>query len=96
MRYRRLRSPTSGAIPKSPDAKVLQKLIHDVGSDTFRTRERAHQDLSKYGDLAAAAFTQALKETSILETRRRLESLLARLNVKRQPSLEELRTIRAV
>jgi RNA polymerase sigma factor (sigma-70 family) len=58
------------------DAKVVARLIADLGADQFETREAAFRELRTLGDSAALPLREALKTAKVLELRRRLEQLL--------------------
>jgi hypothetical protein len=58
------------------DAKVVARLIADLGADQFETREAAFRELRTFGDGAALPVREALKSAKVLELRRRLEQLL--------------------
>ena len=57
----------------------LQKLVRELDSDKFETRDRATQELEKLGELAEATLQQTLTEKNSVEQRRRIETLLERL-----------------
>ena len=77
------------------DVRRLQKLIDDLESQQFPVRNAANKELEDLGGLAAARLRQALSKNSSLEMRRRIETLLDKLNgVVTRPEL--LRAIRAV
>jgi hypothetical protein len=73
----------------------LRQLIADLESDTFLVRERATEVLGKLGDEAAPAMRRALADKPALETRKRLENLLQRVE-KKVLSPDELRIVRAM
>jgi RNA polymerase sigma factor (sigma-70 family) len=76
------------------DAAKIQKWIADLDSDTFAVRQAAAKELEKAGEQVRPFIQDALKGNVTLETRRRLEQILATLaNV---PGPETLRTIRAI
>jgi WD40 repeat protein/HEAT repeat protein len=87
-----LRSKIPAVQPADQDR--LAKLIADLNSESFQTRNTAARELAKLGDRSASALEDALKKPLSVEVRRRLQNLLAAL--KREPTLEELREIRAV
>jgi hypothetical protein len=64
----------------APDAARLTRLIADLDSVSFSARQQATRELERLGDLAAGAMTKALLAEPTLETRRRLTSLLAKLD----------------
>jgi RNA polymerase sigma factor (sigma-70 family) len=77
------------------DATRLRRLLADLDSDRFAVREAAYKGLEAWGELAAPAFRQALKEKPSLEVSRRIEGLLEKLRGPvTQP--ETLRVLRAV
>jgi WD40 repeat protein len=58
------------------DAKRLQRLIADLNSDQFETREKASRELAKLDELAVPALEKALAGKPDLEVARRLQKLL--------------------
>jgi WD40 repeat protein len=79
---------------QAPDPKKVRELIADLDSALFRTRDRAQQELAKYGERAAAALEESLKKPSSLELQRRLQKLLG--DLKRDPTAGDLREMRAL
>ena len=79
----------------SPDAKKFAAMIADLGSDEFERRQQAEQELGDLGELAAPTFQKTLAANPPLETRRRIEGLLKKLN-SADLSAEALRALRAV
>jgi hypothetical protein len=75
------------------DPKRVEKLIGDLASESFAVRRKATAELEKLGDLAEGSLRTHLRKTRELEERRRVEALLARLDV---PTGERLRSLRAV
>ena len=73
----------------------LTRLIADLDSRQFATREAAAKELTAAGRWAAPALRRALESDPTLEARRRLEPLLEQVEGLRKPS-ERLRTIRAL
>jgi hypothetical protein len=65
--------------PRPLDAKMVQKWLGDLDSESFRPRDKATQELAKLGNDAKPFFRSALKGQPNLEKRRRIENLLARL-----------------
>jgi hypothetical protein len=65
----------------------IDRLIADLGSERFRTRARATQELEKLGKAAESALREALHDDLSLETRRRISQLLDKL----PPAEAELR-----
>jgi WD40 repeat protein len=79
------------------DEKRSQKWIADLDSDQFAVREKATSELEKLGPAALDAMRKAIEENPALETRRRLEPLIEKLEREEWPtSGEQLRTCRAL
>jgi WD40 repeat protein len=68
--------------PHGFDEKRVARLIADLDSDEFASRDRATRELRAMGVRAEAALRRALKETSSAEVRKRLEEVLDILNRK--------------
>jgi WD40 repeat protein len=79
---------------KARDPERVRKLIADLNSTNFKTRELAERELGQFDDRARAALEEALKNAGELELRRRLEKLLAALE--REPTPNDLREMRAI
>ncbi|MCI0455873.1 MAG: sigma-70 family RNA polymerase sigma factor [Gemmataceae bacterium] len=62
------------------DARQVARLLADLDSTSFSARARANRELEQLADLAGPALRQALAEPGSLEQRRRVESLLAKLD----------------
>ena len=77
---------------QSGDASVLRRLLADLDSDTFSTREKARKELEQLGDRARGVLEAALKTKPALETHRRIERLLERLD----PPVADSETIRGL
>jgi WD40 repeat protein len=77
------------------EAQHLKKLIADLDSDQFKTRDLATIELEKLGEAATSALEKAVAANIPLETKRRLERLLEKL-VESQAAPEMLRQVRAV
>jgi WD40 repeat protein len=77
------------------DQKVIEDLLDDLNSPKFQVRDKANAQLEKLGDLAGPLLRQKLAGTPTLETRQRMERLLAKLNgaVQSPETLQELRAI---
>jgi WD40 repeat protein len=86
-----LLGPKVAARPAEP--KRVARLIADLDSDDFATREKASQELGTLDDAAESEMRDALKGERSTESRRRLEELLAGL--KAWPP-ERLRVARAL
>jgi hypothetical protein len=57
----------------------VARLIADLDSDDFSVREKASQQLARYGRVIEKALKQALEEKPSLEVRRRIEDLLMQI-----------------
>jgi hypothetical protein len=62
--------------PDRVDPTRLARLVDDLGSDRFRIREAATRELERLRELAEPALRQALQGRLSLESRRRLERIL--------------------
>jgi hypothetical protein len=80
---------------KAPDVKLIKKLIEDLGSEQFAVRSKATQKLADLGEAARAELRYTLTKPLDLETKRRLEGLLAKLVESFQPDDQRL-TQRAI
>jgi dipeptidyl aminopeptidase/acylaminoacyl peptidase len=79
---------------RAPDAKRIDALIADLASEHFGATRDASNELAKLGDLAEPGLNHALAQQPSLETRQRIESLLAKLdNVQ---GGDTMRAVRAV
>ncbi len=72
------RAEPSGKDQPGPEAKRIQELILQLGSDEFTTREKAAQELEKIGVPALEALQRATRSDD-LETRRAAEELVAKV-----------------
>jgi RNA polymerase sigma factor (sigma-70 family) len=79
-----------------PDMEHINRLVADLDSIEFSVRDRAAGDLDKLWDLAEPAMQQALARGPSLETRRRIEGLLANCAPTVVPTPERLRVLRAL
>jgi hypothetical protein len=79
----------------APDAAKLQRLIGELDDSHFAAREKASAALENYGELAEPALREALGKNPSTEVRRRLETLLSRLDGTLQPG-ETLQAYRAI
>jgi hypothetical protein len=75
------------------DAKHVARLIADLGSSVFQTRERAAKELDQLGEGALAACRAALAGNLSEEVRRRLEAYTKKVT---GLAPQRLRTIRAL
>jgi WD40 repeat protein len=81
-------------VPES-ETKRQAQLIVDLSSRKYRTRKKAMVELEKLGEMAEVPLRRALSETSDLEMRMRIETLLK----KREgapPSIDVVRVMRAI
>jgi WD40 repeat protein len=78
-----------------PDAGKIDRLLADLDSDIFATRQRAERELSQMEELAASALRKAAAEGASPEARRRAEALLAKLDVN-APRARTVQAVRAV
>ncbi len=79
------------------DRERVRRLIADLDSDEFATRDNAGQELEKLGDSALGPCEAALAAKPSLEARRRLEAITGRLRgLWDKPDPERLRTLRAL
>jgi hypothetical protein len=66
--------------PVAPaDPGRLKRLVADLGSERYATREKATRELEELADLAAPALQQLLEGKPPVETQQRARRLLARL-----------------
>jgi RNA polymerase sigma factor (sigma-70 family) len=77
------------------DRAQLARWIAALGSESFPARQAASRELAALGERAEPALVEILRGAASAEVRRRAEDLLERLRGP-VPSLERLRTIRAV
>jgi WD40 repeat protein len=64
---------------RAADPERLRRLIADLDSDQFAVRKTAYEDLRKIDLLAEPALHKTLKRRPSLESRRRMEDLLAEM-----------------
>jgi RNA polymerase sigma factor (sigma-70 family) len=81
---------------ETPDKKKLKKLIADLDSDEFKTRDAAMKALEKLGSAAEEAMREALAARPSLEAKTRLERLLRLLGTEGALTAEQQRDVRAV
>lgn len=79
-------------VPRA-DAKTIARLIADLDSDDYQARQKAAEELGKYGDAVSLALQRALDGNPSLEVRRRVQQLLDRT---RDWTAERLRDHRAI
>lgn len=81
---------------KPADAKLIQKLIADLDSSDFKTREDANQKLAAMGVLALDALkTKLAKDPGSLEAKKRMSRLVTQAE-QTGVSAEELRAVRGI
>jgi WD40 repeat protein len=80
---------------KPVDIKRIERLIADLDSDEFAVREQATKELEALAEHAGPALRRALAGSPAAEARRRLETVLDRLDGG-SLSVETVRQIRAV
>ncbi len=68
-------------------ADRVEKLVTDLDSNRFATREKAHRELQVYGDRARATLKLVLKRPLNLEVQRRVKGLLERLDKEDTPEV---------
>jgi roadblock/LC7 domain-containing protein len=79
------------------DVPELTQLVTDLESDRFATRKKATQQLEQLGESAESGLRKALAKQPPLETRRRLEQLLEKIDRAKQGlTPESMRGLRAV
>jgi WD40 repeat protein len=84
---------------RTADPKRLARLIGDLQSDRFAVRDAAAQELEDLAEAAGPALRAARDEPLSLEARRRLESVLEKLDTlsaKRLRSLRALEVLEAI
>jgi WD40 repeat protein len=87
----------------SGDEKRIARLVKDLDSDDFETREKASAELGRIGEPAAPALRKALEGTSSAEMRMRITQLLDKFSgkvasadmVRRERAMEVLEHIDA-
>jgi hypothetical protein len=77
------------------DVERLARLIADLDADEFKAREKASNELAKLGQLAEGALKKALEGKPSAEMKRRVQTLLAKLDGKTADP-EQRRLLRAI
>jgi RNA polymerase sigma factor (sigma-70 family) len=83
-------------VSAAPETKRIEALIGKLGADEDGARNRAYEDLEELGAVVEPALVRALKSGPPLESRRRLEVLLARVSKLTQERLRQLRALLAL
>jgi WD40 repeat protein len=81
---------------KRAQLERIQRLIADLDSEQFATREAATTELAALGEEAESALRRALVGTLSVEARRRVEALLKGPTPHSIPNGEQLRRLRAI
>jgi alkyl sulfatase BDS1-like metallo-beta-lactamase superfamily hydrolase len=55
------------------DARTVERLVADLDSEQFRTREHATKQLEQLGELAEPALRRGLRDQPALEKRQRID-----------------------
>jgi WD40 repeat protein len=77
------------------EARRLEQLIGELGSNDFAVRQKAHEELEKLGELAGPALRKAIAAKPSLDVQQRIDSLLAKLG-QVELTTPQLQAIRAV
>ncbi len=72
--------PTTARIAEGPPDAVLKQMIDDLGSDDWRTREKAGRDLAAKGEKALPHMRKAMLATDNPEVQRRLAVLVRKMD----------------
>jgi RNA polymerase sigma factor (sigma-70 family) len=75
------------------DRERVEQLLRDLDSDKFAVRRQANAELEQLGDRIESTLHEAWKAERPLESRRRLEMLLGKLDI---PGPERLRWVRSL
>ncbi len=79
----------------SPDAQRIAQCLAALDDGTFAERAKAEKELESFGVLAAPALEKRLADKLPLETQRRVEGLIAKLE-RNVLTADELRAVRAI
>lgn len=66
----------AGTKSQEPDARLIARLVKQLGDDSFANREDASKELGKIGEPAVAALRTAVVSSGDFEVRRRAEAIL--------------------
>jgi hypothetical protein len=80
-------------VPETTPDRIA-RLVADLDSDQFATREQAARELQRLGDLAEGTVRGALQGQPSAEVRRQAQALLEKLDIARSPL--RLRDLRAI
>ncbi|MBL8794693.1 MAG: PQQ-binding-like beta-propeller repeat protein [Planctomycetia bacterium] len=80
----------------APDPKQIDRLIKDLDSEQFQTRQQAEQEIERLAELAQPALQKVLQGKPTLEMQQRVEKLLERLVSQLTPPAELVQQCRAV
>src|SRR5262249_55252212 len=80
--------------PAPADDPQLRRLLTELGAETFTVREKAFEELRKFGAAAWPAPGEALRTTTAVEVRQRLTTLFAAPEIRLFP--DPIRRSRAV
>lgn len=78
------------------DPEKITRLIGDLDSNSFMVREKARQELEKYGELAEPQLRKALEDKPSLEMQQRVQQLLDRALGSSPERLQDIRGIEAL
>src|SRR5437660_1047191 len=76
--------PFVPAVADDPDDKEIARLVQQLGSSDYRTREAARKQLEAVGEPARDALRKVAASGADVETQRRAAALLQALNAKLQ------------
>jgi hypothetical protein len=79
-----------GAQPVQPPPEAVAKLIRQLSSEDFQTRQAASDKLEKLGPPVLPTLRKALKTEVELETRRRIERVIGRIEARLLQAEEKL------
>jgi WD40 repeat protein len=84
--------------PSAPvDGRAVSRLVAELDSERFETRDEATRQLGQFRDLAESALRQALQSQPSLEKRRRIERLLEKVaSYREEPPPDRLREARVL
>jgi hypothetical protein len=83
------------ALPR-PDTSRVARLLTELDSDDFMVRQRAAEEVGKFGDSIVTQLRRALEAKPPLETRRRVQQLLDQAHDWTADRLRDHRAIQAL